>query len=129
MTDLKRDEIKYIRDYCKSGYKKDTKCYICSTDKDLELHHYYTLTLLWKKWKKENNVVINNAVNIYKYREIFKEDHYKEIYEYVVTLCKYHHKDKLHKIYGKAPTLNTAEKQMRWVNKQKDKVELKNVSN
>lgn len=129
MSDLKRDEIKYIRDFCKSAYKKDTKCYICDTEDKLELHHYYTLTLLWEKWKKENNVVINNTVDIYKYRELFKEAHYKEIYEYVVTLCKFHHKDKLHKIYGKAPTLITAEKQMRWVDKQKDKVRLKNGSN
>ena len=45
---------------------------------------------------------------------------YKELYEDTVTLCHSHHM-KLHSIYGKRPKLIHAEKQKRWVEKQRDK--------
>ena len=119
MTDLLRDEIKYVRDICKSAYEKQLECYICADTEELEFHHYYTMTLLWSKWKKENNISITCVDDILKYRLEFKEAHHQEIYNESVTLCKFHHKGKLHKIYGKAPPLHTAQKQIRWVEKQK----------
>lgn len=125
MSDLKRDEIKYIRDISKSAYKKDTKCYICSTSDNLQFHHFYSMTPLWERWKKNNNIVINDVEDIEIYREHFKIFHRKEIYDDTVTLCKYHHMEKLHKIYGKVPPLATAEKQRRWCDKQKVKFSLK----
>ena len=36
MSDLKRDEIKYVRDLAKSSYKKDKECYICRTTENLQ---------------------------------------------------------------------------------------------
>lgn len=119
---MKRLEVKYVRDGCKAEYDKDNECYICKTNINLELHHYYSLTPLWNKWKQANGINITSVDDVLKFREIFKEDHFKEIYEEVVTLCKYHHMDKLHKIYGKTPALHTAKKQMRWVEIQRRKL-------
>jgi hypothetical protein len=125
MTDLKRDEIKYVRDISKSAYKKDNSCYICETDEELQFHHFYSMTLLWEKWKKLNSIVINNVEDILEHREQFKIDHHHEIYNETITLCKFHHMEKLHKVYGKVPALSTAMKQKRWCDKQKEKYSLK----
>ena len=125
MSDLKRDEIKYIRDISKSAYKKDKECYICGTAEELQFHHFYSMTALWERWKKNNNITIENVEDILDYREHFKIFHRKEIYDDTVTLCKFHHMERLHKIYGKTPTLATAEKQRRWCEKQRIKHEEK----
>ena len=122
MSDLKRDEIKYIRDISKSAYKKNSECYICGATEDLQFHHFYSMTPLWEKWKKDNKIVINNVEDILDYREHFKAFHRKEIYEETVTLCKFHHNERLHKVYGKVPALHTAMKQKRWCDKQKEKL-------
>lgn len=121
MSDLKRDEIKYIRDISKSSYEKGYECYICGAKKILQFHHFYSLTELWNKWKKEKNIQINNVDDILLYREDFKLEHYNEIYNETVTLCKYHHMDTLHRIYGKVPKLHTGPKQKRWCEKQRQK--------
>lgn len=121
VTELKRDEIKYVRDLSKSAYKKGNECYICGTQENLQFHHYYSLTALWNIFKRKAKIVIKSVDDILVYREQFKSAHYKEIYEDTVTLCKFHHMDKLHKIYGKSPTLATAEKQKRWVEIQREK--------
>ena len=120
-TELKRDEIKYIRDLAKSSYKKDTECRICGSQENLQFHHYYSLTTLWNKFKQKAKIKIHTVQDILDYREAFKSAHYKEIYEDTVTLCKFHHMDRLHKIYGKSPSLATAEKQRRWVEIQREK--------
>ena len=121
MTDLKRDEIKYIRDISKSAYKKDEECYICGVEEELQFHHFYSMTLLWNKWKRDNKVIIKTVDDILLHREDFRTDHHNEIYNETVTLCKNCHMGKLHKIYGKVPTLATAPKQKRWCDKQRDK--------
>ncbi len=128
MSDLKRDEIKYIRDLAKSSYKKDDKCFICDATENLQFHHFYSMTPLWNKWKKDNGIIIKNVDDILEYREQFKEAHTFEIYQETVTLCKFHHMERLHKIYGKVPTLATAEKQKRWCERQRLKFEEKNAS-
>ena len=125
MSDLKRDEIKYVRDISKAAYAKEDSCYICGAVEDLDFHHFYTMTLLWNDWKKRNKIVINNVEDILDYREHFKALYRKEIYDDTVTLCKFHHRERLHKIYGKTPKLLTAEKQKRWVEKQRIKFEEK----
>lgn len=122
MSDLKRDEIKYVRDLSKAAYKKDSECYICGNTEELQFHHFYSMTPLWEKWKKQNAVVINSVDDILEHRETFKMDHYDKIYKETITLCKYHHMEKLHKIYGKVPALTTAEKQKRWCDKQRAKL-------
>lgn len=121
MEELKRDEIKYIRDLAKSSYEKANNCYICGSVENLQFHHYYSLTALWNKFKKRCKITIKTVQDILDYREQFKSAHHKEIYEDTVTLCKFHHMDRLHKIYGKSPSLATAEKQRRWVEIQREK--------
>ena len=123
--DMKRDEIKYVRDISKSAYNKANACYICGSEEELQFHHFYTMTLLWNKWKKENKIAINSVDDILKYREVFKEEFHDEIYNKTITLCKFHHMDRLHKVYGKVPTLGTAAKQERWCDKQKIKFQEK----
>ena len=123
--DLKRDEIKYVRDISKSAYKKANACYICDSVDELQFHHFYTMTLLWGKWKKVNKIKINNVDDILEYREDFKNEFHDEIYNKTITLCKLCHMGRLHKIYGKTPALATAEKQERWCDKQKSKYQEK----
>lgn len=125
MADLKRDCIKYVRDLAKSAYVKENECRICGSTTDLQFHHMNTLTLLWERWTKNNKVIINNVEDINYHREQFKGEHYKEIYTDTVTLCKDCHMNKLHKVYGKTPSLATAEKQKRWIEKQRIKYQNK----
>lgn len=125
MTDLKRHEIKYVRDISKSAYEKGLSCYICGSTENLEFHHYHTMTLLWEGWKQKNGITIGCVDDILEHRLVFREEHHKEIYADAVTLCFHDHKERLHKVYGKAPPLFTAKKQMRWVEKQK----LKHIGN
>ena len=120
-TNLKRDEIKYVRDLAKSAYKKDTECYICGTTENLQFHHFFSMTKLWDKWKRKEGVIINSVDDILRHRERFKKVHHDQLYNQTVTLCKFHHMDKLHKVYGKVPCLTTAMKQKRWCDKQKEK--------
>lgn len=121
MDELKRDEIKYIRDLSKSSYKKADCCYICGSTENLQFHHFYSLTALWNKFKKKCKITIETVQDILDYREQFKAAHHTEIYDETVTLCKYHHMERLHKIYGKSPSLATAKKQRRWVEIQREK--------
>lgn len=116
---MKRDEIKYVRDISKSAYKKEDNCYICGTTKELQFHHYFTMTLLWNKWKKDNKIVIKSVDDILEQREVFKEEFHDEIYNKTVTLCKHCHMGRLHKVYGKTPPLSSGDKQERWVEKQR----------
>ena len=122
MADLKRLPVKYIRDRAKSAYEKGTECYICGDRDDLDFHHFYSINELFLKWCRKNSHIISSAEDIIDVRDDFIEDHYKELYVDTVTLCKYHHRERLHKIYGKSPALGTAQKQKRWCDKQRDKV-------
>lgn len=122
MSDLKRDEIKYIRDLSKASYKKDTKCYICNSTEELQFHHFYSMTELWNKFKKKAKISISCVQDILDYREQFKAIHHIEIYDETVTLCKKCHMSNLHRIYGKSPPLATAKKQKRWCEIQREKL-------
>jgi hypothetical protein len=126
MAELIRDEIKYIRDGAKAAYAKAAQCYICSTEEELQFHHFYSMTLLWNKWKKENGITIESTDDIFDVRDDFVSEHHDEVYNQTVTLCKFHHMERLHKIYGKVPALFTAMKQRRWCDKQRIKFEEKN---
>ena len=117
---LKRDLVKYVRDKAKSGYQKETQCYICGETEKLEFHHFYGMTELLETWLKARKITINSAEEIMEVRETFMERQPKEIYNEAATLCKSHHM-RLHSIYGKRPKLVTAQKQKRWVNKQRIK--------
>jgi len=120
MAGLKRDRVKYIRDRAKSAYEKDTECRICGSQEDLDFHHYNSVTELLERWIKQHSLPADSAEDMMNMRDEFIEHHHKEIYDDTVTLCHKHHL-KLHSIYGKRPTLATAPKQERWVNKRRDK--------
>jgi hypothetical protein len=119
---FKRDPIKYIRDKAKSGYSKSTTCDVCGSTEDLDFHHFYSLTPLFDRWKRKNNIRLDTEEDLLEIRDTFIAEHRKELYDDAVTICNTLHQ-KLHSIYGKAPTLGTAKKQMRWIEKQKLKYE------
>ena len=114
MSDLKRLEVKYLRDGAKSAYKKDIECYICGKTEELQLHHFNSITILWENWKAKKGITIDSVDDIMNIRDEFVEVHHDEMYHEVVTLCKFHHMDRLHKVYGKSPALHTAKKQKNW---------------
>lgn len=117
---LKRDLVKYVRDKAKSQYKKDTECYICGSQENLDFHHYNGLTELLDIWLRKNKLIITEEADILNLREKFIEEHSKELYDEAVTLCHEHHLQ-LHSIYGKRPKVVTAKKQARWVGIQREK--------
>ena len=116
-----RIPVKWIRDGAKSAYEKQSACIICGSESDLELHHTNSITLLLEKWAKERNISLDSDEEVLAIRQQFIDDHRAEIYEQVFTLCNKHHVN-LHRVFGKAPPLQTADKQCRWIEKQKAKV-------
>lgn len=116
----KRDPIKHIRDKAKSKYQKGTECRICGSEKELDFHHFYSLTPLFNQWCKLNSIKIETDDDVLKIRDRFIAEHQKELYDEAVTICHEHHM-KLHSIYGKDPSLATALKQKRWVEIQREK--------
>jgi 5-methylcytosine-specific restriction endonuclease McrA len=123
---MKRFPIKYIRDKAKSAYKKNSECYVCETSEKLELHHVYSMSELFNKWCRETGIVIKELDDILQYREDFISSHHQEIYEDVRTLCKTCHL-RLHKLFGQNPALQTAPKQLLWLDKLKVKFRRQNV--
>jgi hypothetical protein len=117
---FKRDLVKYVRDKAKSQYNKGSECYICGKTDNLDFHHYNGLTELLETWIRKNKIIIEKEQDILEIREQFIGENYEEVYEKTVTLCHQHHL-RLHSIYGKRPKLITAEKQARWVDKQRNK--------
>ena len=117
---FKRDLVKYVRDKAKSQYKKESECYICGKTDNLDFHHYNGLTELLETWIRKHNLNIEKEQDILEIREQFIGENYEEVYDKTVTLCHQHHL-RLHSIYGKRPKLITAEKQERWVEKQRNK--------
>lgn len=121
MSSLKRLPVKYIRDRAKSRYEKGSQCEICGTKEELQFHHLHTVDLLWERWVKKNGIVINDVDDILNCRDDFIAEHEYELYTAVATLCKICHNVKLHGLYGKTPALSTADKQRRWIDKQREK--------
>jgi len=120
---MKRLPVKYIRDKAKSAYIKDDQCYICQAPGQLQLHHFNSITLLWERWIRKNNIQIQLEADILANRDVFISQHYDEIYIQTVTLCKSCHMDKLHRVFGKVPTLATAKSQPKWCEKLKKKLD------
>ena len=117
---FKRDLVKYVRDKAKSQYKKENECYICGSTDNLDFHHFYGLTELLDTWLRTNNITIEIEQDILDVREQFISENYEKVFNKTATLCHQHHL-RLHSIYGKRPKLITAEKQARWVEKQREK--------
>ena len=121
-TNNNRIPVKWVRDKAKAAYDKKDTCYICGTTEDLELHHLASITLLLNNWAEKMSYDISTDEGILAVRDEFIETFHKEIYDDVYTLCNKHHV-KLNGVYGKAPELNTADKQRRWIDIQKAKCE------
>jgi hypothetical protein len=127
MADLKRYAVKYVRDKVKSNYPDKGACEICSTKEELHFHHFNSLAELWNKWIKIKDLDITTAEEVMKVREDFIQEHWNELVNLGACLCKKHH-ELLHKVYGKNPSLATADKQARWVLKQKEKKNATQIS-
>lgn len=121
-----RIPVKWVRDKAKAAYEKKPNCHICGTDKDLELHHTHSITLLLNKWAKEKDYDISTDRGILLVREEFIEEHYKQIYEDVYTLCNHHHVA-LHSVFGKAPPSGSEARQSDWIEKQRAKFQTGDV--
>lgn len=115
-----RIPVKWVRDRAKAAYDKKDYCYICNTGEELELHHTHSITLLLNAWAERKSYDISSDEGILAVRDEFISDYHKEIYEDVYTLCNKHHV-KLHGVYGKAPSLASAQKQHSWIEIQKSK--------
>lgn len=122
MTNLKRDEVKYLRDGIKANYKKTTECYICNSTENLEYHHYTPLVYLWDTYKKDNKIDIQEVSTIMHIRDDFYGIYRTELIDDCITLCKVHH-SKLHSIYGKtySGANYITKKVRRWVGIQRKK--------
>lgn len=121
-TGNNRIPVKWVRDKAKAAYEKKGCCHICGTNEDLELHHTHSITILLEDWAKRKGYDISTDEGILAVRDEFIEQHHKQIYEDVFTLCNKHHV-MLHGVYGKKPAKGTEEKQARWIERQKAKAE------
>lgn len=117
-----RTFVKSVRDGIKSQYPKCDKCAICSSENDLEFHHYNSVTLLVSNFIEKNNLEVpKDQEETFQLRERIYEEHRYELVEDTVTLCHEHHV-KLHKLYGDVPPPNTVSKQREWVRKMNHKL-------
>ena len=114
----KRIPVKWIRDRAKSAYQKQSSCFVCNAETDLELHHTHSITLLLERWIQSTGRDFSTDEAVLENRDEFINHHHHEIYNEVYTLCNRHHVA-LHSVYGKAPALNTASKQKTWLENQK----------
>jgi hypothetical protein len=120
MAKLKRDLVKYVRDRAKAKYIKGSSCEICGSTEDLDFHHFNSVSELLHKWIRKQKLNILTVEDIMEHRDTFIEQHLSEMYDETATLCHNCHL-KLHSIYGRNPSLATAKKQARWVNRQREK--------
>lgn len=122
MTELKRLPVRYIRDYIKRDYKLRDCCYICSSNKKLELHHLYSVSELFNRWLDENKIrSIDSEEQILTYRVQFAKDCAELLAnEHLYTLCDIHHK-RLHSIYGQTYSNSMAPKIKNWLKLQREK--------
>lgn len=116
----KRIPVKWVRDRAKSAYEKQTTCFICGGQQDLELHHLHSITVLLERWAQAQGYDISTDEGILAVRDEFIEQHRAEIYEQVYTLCNRHHVQ-LHGVYGKTPQPGSEPKQARWIEIQRTK--------
>lgn len=121
-TGNNRISVKWVRDKAKAAYQKKDECYICSTESDLELHHLHSITILLETWATNKGYDISTDEGILAVRDEFIGEHKIELYDLVYTLCNKHHVA-LHSVYGKAPSPTSADRQRKWVETQKAKVE------
>lgn len=120
-TGNKRVATKHIRDGIKSKYPKKDYCEITGETENLEFHHYHTLSILLKNYSRKNRIPISTDEEVIAMRDKFYETYWFETVEDGVTLTSEMH-SKLHRVYGREPSLASADKQRKWVQRIKDKL-------
>lgn len=122
MSDLKRELVKYIRDYIKKDYKLRDCCYVCGATTDLELHHLYSVSELFNQWCVKHKIrEISTADEIKALRVTFSSDCATELSnDNLFTLCGFHHK-RLHNLYGQTYSNHIVPKIKNWIELQKSK--------
>ena len=116
----KRIPVKWVRDRAKAAYEKKSECFICDSQKDLELHHLHSITVLLETWAERKGYDISTDEGILAVRDEFISEHREEIYDKVYTLCNRHHVA-LHGVYGKTPQPGSEARQERWIGIQREK--------
>jgi 5-methylcytosine-specific restriction endonuclease McrA len=122
MTELKRNPIKYVRDFIKREYKLRDHCYVCKSVEKLELHHLYSVSELFNRWLDTRGIrIVNTEEQILEYRVEFAKDCADKLsHEHLYTLCDVHHK-RLHSIYGQTYSNSMAPKIKNWLEIQREK--------
>ena len=122
MSELKRLPIKYIRDFIKKDYKLRDKCFVCDSTEFLELHHLFSVSELFKRWRETNKInEISSVDEIKDLRVKFAEDCKNQLsHDNLYTLCSTHHKQ-LHNLYGQTYSNYLAPKIKNWLEIQKAK--------
>ena len=122
MSELKRLPIKYIRDFIKKDYKLRDKCFVCDSTEFLELHHLFSVSELFKRWRETNKInEISSVDEIKDLRVKFAEDCKDQLsHDNLYTLCSTHHKQ-LHNLYGQTYSNYLAPKIKNWLEIQKAK--------
>lgn len=126
MRELKRHISSYVRDGIKAKYYKlkEDECYMCPQNICLEVHHFFSLSRLFKDWCSENNVIMSSIVfveQIERLRTKFYEDKKEEL-SLVRTVCQNCH-DKIESIYGKTPHHSKIPAMLEYMDIQKKKKE------
>ena len=122
MSELKRFPIKYIRDFIKKDYKLLDECFVCNSTEFLELHHLFSVSELFKRWRETNKInEISSVDEIKDLRVKFAEDCKDQLsHENLYTLCSTHHKQ-LHNLYGQTYSNHLVPKIKNWLEIQKAK--------
>lgn len=122
LTPLKREPVKYIRDFIKKEYRKADTCFICGASNDLELHHVYSLSQLWRDWLHEEDIEkVEWLEQITKLRVNFSKARREQLSnQHLYTLCKAHH-SRLHTIYGQRYDNGLVSKIESWLKLQREK--------
>ena len=122
MNQLKRLPIKYIRDFIKKDYKLRDECFVCNSTEFLELHHLFSVSELFKRWRETNKInEISSVDEIKDLRVKFAEDCKDQLsHENLFTLCSTHHKQ-LHNLYGQTYSNHLVPKIKNWLEIQKAK--------
>jgi 5-methylcytosine-specific restriction endonuclease McrA len=127
MGNLRREPIKYIRDFIKKDYKARDCCYICASTVQLDLHHLYSVSELFTQWCAKNSIAsVDTEEQIKELRVLFATDCAASLSnDNLYTLCKKHHLQ-LHNIYGQKYSNHMAIKVKNWIEVQRNKANTNN---
>lgn len=120
---MRREPLKYVRDFIKKDYKVRDCCYICGSAEQLDLHHIYSLSELFNQWCAKNSITaITTEDQIKELRVQFAADCAATLSnDNLYTLCKHHHVQ-LHNLYGQRYANHMAIKVKNWIEIQRNKL-------